>query len=364
LRGFPLITSLVAAFLLLALASALPAQAPVNPPAPPASMDEQKASSSIAGDYAGSLGQLHLMLHIRQAPDGSLSGTLDSVDQKANGIPCVLMTLSGMQFSFEIPVVHGGYRGVASVDFKTITGIWNQGLSQPLIFTRQAAVSAPARELAVKQTFEFDGNTRTFYSFVPEIEGPLPLILLLHGSGRNGQVIVDAWADLATKEHFIVVAPDAYDSSAWKLKMDPPDFLHAVIEQVKAKHAVDDNRIYLFGHSAGAVYALILAILDSHYFAAVAVHAGALKPEYYRLFAYAGRRMPIAIWVGNQDLFFPVDLVTSTKKEFETNGFPIELAIIPHHDHNYYVISDEVNGKAWEFLKKARLRQPDVVEQH
>jgi dienelactone hydrolase len=74
--------------------------------------------------------------------------------------------------------------------------------------------------------------------------------------------------------------------------------------------------------------------------------------------------MPIAIWVGDQDLLFPVEQVTAAKKEFESNGFPIELEIIPHHDHNYYVISDEMNGKAWEFLKKARLRQPEVVEQH
>jgi len=364
LKRFPLTTLIIYVFLLLAFASALPSQAPVNPPDPPASMDGQKVSSAIAGDYAGMLGQLHVVLHIRQDPAGSMSGTLDSVDQKANGIPCALMTLSGKQLSFEVPVVHGSYRGKTSVDFKTITGVWNQGSFQPLIFTRQATVAAPARELAMKQTFDFAGKTRTFYSYLPEVEGPLPLILLLHGSGRNGQVMVDAWADLASKEHFIVAAPDAYDSSAWNLKTDPPDFLHAVMEQVKAKHAVDENRIYLFGHSAGAEYALLLAILDSNSFAAVAVHAGALQPEYYRLFAYAGRRLPLAIWVGDQDLFFPVDMVTSTKKEFEANGFPIELAIIPHHDHNYYVISDEVNGKAWEFLKNARLRQPDVVEQH
>jgi predicted esterase len=329
-----------------------------------ASMDAQQASPSIAGDFAGVLGNLHVILHLQQDPAGALTGTLDSVDQKAYGLTCGHVTLSGRQFSFEVPVVHGSYKGEASADGKTITGTWNQGSPQPLNFTRQATVSAPAREMATRNTFEFAGSTRTFYTFVPEAEGPLPLVLLLHGSGRNGQVMVDAWAVLAAKEHFIVAAPDAYDSSAWNIKTDAPDFLHAVVDQVEAKHAVDRNRIYLFGHSAGARYALLLAILASHSFAAVAVHAGALQPDNYRLFVYAGRRMPIAIWVGDQDLLFPVEQVTETKKEFESNGFPIELTIIPHHDHNYYVISDEVNGQAWEFLKKARLRQPEVVEQH
>ena len=145
--------------------------------------------------------------------------------------------------------------------------------------------------------------------------------------------------------------------------MDPPGFLHAVVDEVEAKHAVDQNRIYLFGHSAGAEYALVLAILDSHYFAAIALHAGALMPANYRLFTYVGRRMPVAIWVGDSDPIFPLEMVKATAKEFESNGFPVELYIIPNHDHNYYLISDEINSKAWEFLKNAQLRKPDAAQQ-
>lgn len=146
-------------------------------------------------------------------------------------------------------------------------------------------------EGVTKLSFDYASKTRTYYSFVPDSEGPLPLVLLLHGSGRNGQIMADAWKSLALREHFIVAAPDAYDSAAWNIKMDAPDFLHAVVQNVEARHAVDGNRIYLFGHSAGAEYPLILAILDSHFYAATAVHAGALQPGFYKLFAYARRRM-------------------------------------------------------------------------
>jgi hypothetical protein len=38
--------------------------------------------------------------------------------------------------------------------------------------------------------------------------------------------------------------------------------------------------------------------------------------------------------------------------------------VIPNHDHNYYLISDEVNGMAWNFLKKSQLKQPEVLETH
>jgi hypothetical protein len=59
-----------------------------------------------------------------------------------------------------------------------------------------------------------------------------------------------------------------------------------------------------------------------------------------------------------------LDLVKATKKEFEANGFPIELSIIPNHDHNYYGISDDVNAKAWEFLKKTQLKPPGTAIQN
>jgi len=68
--------------------------------------------------------------------------------------------------------------------------------------------------------------------------------------------------------------------------------------------------------------------------------------------------MPVAIWVGDRDPNFPLDLVNATKKEYERHGNAPQLSIIPLHDHNYYVISDSVNRKAWDFLKVLRLPPP------
>jgi predicted esterase len=243
-----------------------------------------------------------------------------------------------------------------AADGNTITGALNQGSFLPPVLMRQAPVPASGTEIATKLAFKFAGKSRTYYVFTPGGEGPLPLVILLHGSGRNGQTMIDAWSGLASKEHFSIVAPDAYDSSGWSVKIDSPEFLRAVVEQVNARHAVDESRIYLFGHSAGAVHALVIAIIDSHFYAATAVHAGAIPPGYEKLlFSRVERRMPIAIWVGAEDPLFSVDAVTATKRLFEQNGFQAELSIIPNHDHNYYAISDQVNSNAWDFLRKVQL---------
>jgi len=227
-----------------------------------------------------------------------------------------------------------------------------------LLLTLLFAVPGWAKAKLTKYTFTFEGKARTYYCYIPEKAGPLPVLVLLHGSGRDGQIAADPWKDLAAREGFILAAPNSFDSAMWSFNMDPPRFLHAVVKQVAAQHAIDEGRIYLFGHSAGAAMGIILAVTDSHYFAAIAVHAGSLQADPKGLFPYAERRTPLFIQVGDQDLSFPLQGVLSTKERFEENGYAVKLTVIPHHDHNYYAISDEVDTRAWQFLKDKALPVP------
>ena len=218
-----------------------------------------------------------------------------------------------------------------------------------------ASLPALAKTKIAKVNFTFADHQRVMYLIVPERAEPMPVIVALHGSGRNGEIIAQPWKDLATREGIIIAAPDAFDPQSWGSVMDPPEFFRAVVEEVKKVHAIDDTRIYLFGHSAGAAYALFLAVMDSDLFASAAVHAGALQANPEGLFAQAERKMPIAIWVGDRDLNFPVETVEATRRLYAENGYQIKLTVIPNHDHNYYVISDEVNRKVWDFLKGTRM---------
>ena len=46
---------------------------------------------------------------------------------------------------------------------------------------------------------------------------------------------------------------------------------------LKSKYPINPRRVYLFGHSAGASFALHMSLMESQYFAAAAIHAGALR---------------------------------------------------------------------------------------
>lgn len=60
-----------------------------------------------------------------------------------------------------------------------------------------------ATDKVTKETFTSGGRTRTYYLLVPESAkkaGSPPLIVLLHGSGRDGKSLLDPWTPLAKKE--------------------------------------------------------------------------------------------------------------------------------------------------------------------
>lgn len=105
------------------------------------------AQSSMAGDWQGTLSaggaQLRLVLHIAAAKDGSLSSTLDSVDQGAIGIPVTSITLNDSKLSLIVDAVHGSYEGTVNNDATEIDGTWTQGQSLPLNFKRAVAQPAP-----------------------------------------------------------------------------------------------------------------------------------------------------------------------------------------------------------------------------
>jgi len=222
-----------------------------------------------------------------------------------------------------------------------------------LVLSSAAAFAAAKPE---KQAITSMGAERTYYTFVPEkITSPAPLLLLLHGSGRDGISQINEWKDLAEKEGIILVAPDSASSREWSMNTDGPEFLHDVVEAVRVKHSVDGSRLYIFGHSAGAVFALYMGVMESRYFAAAGVHAGAIGEDFYPSLDLAQRKIPITIWVGTEDPYFKLTLVKATQAELNKHGFDAKVVEMKGHDHNYYAVSKDLNPKVWEFFKSNKL---------
>lgn len=101
--------------------------------------------SGFGGDYTGSLGPLHLNLHLKAGADGDVTGTLDSPAQGAMGLPCAEVKAVGAHLSFTVPSIPGNasWKGILSADSKTLSGTWTQmGSSMVLDFRRDSFVPA------------------------------------------------------------------------------------------------------------------------------------------------------------------------------------------------------------------------------
>ena len=225
------------------------------------------------------------------------------------------------------------------------------------------SASAFASDDITKELITSNGKTRAYYLYVPstiKAGSPAPLVVMLHGSGRVGMSLVEKWKDLAKKEGFIIAGPDSLDTRSWNMPQDGPDFLRELVEELKTKYPINPRRVYLFGHSGGAIFALMTSLMESEYFAACAIHAGALPPSAYDLADSAKRKIPMFIQVGDSDRSFPVKVVRETRDLLNSKGFAVELTELPNHDHWYYDLAPKINRTAWDFLKSHQLEADPV----
>jgi poly(3-hydroxybutyrate) depolymerase len=228
-----------------------------------------------------------------------------------------------------------------------------------------AFTPAYAKDDITKELITSSGKTRAYYLYVPStVKASTPLIVMLHGSNRTGVTLVEKWKDYAKREGIILAGPDATNLRGWASPQDGPDFLRDLVEELKSKYPINPRRVYLFGHSAGASFALHMSLMESQYFAATAIHAGALTNEDMELIALAKRKIPISIQVGDSDEFFPLKAVRATRDALKNAEIPVELIEIKDHDHWYYDQASKFNQTAWEFLKKYELQSDPQYQKY
>lgn len=218
------------------------------------------------------------------------------------------------------------------------------------------ALAAKAR--IEKQTFELDGIERTCYVYAPDSlsSEPSALLLVFHGSGRDGRSVVDPWRRQANEAGFLVAGLDSSNGTSWRIPADGPRPINDLISALSEKYPVDPRRIYLFGHSAGAAFVLRLALLESEYFAAAAVHAGTFREQSdFAFIDMAERQIPIKILIGDRDAYFPLATAKATAAAFDDRNMPLELEVVPGHNHWYYDRARAFNADLWTFLERHTL---------
>ncbi len=136
------------------------------------------------------------------------------------------------------------------------------------------------------------GGSRNFKLWGPvtlERGRPTPLLMLLHGCSHDAKDMaeISGMNKLADLNGFLVVYPEHsrfanllkcwnwFDPRHQTREAGEPSILAAVVEEIRAIHPVDPDRIFVVGVSAGGAMASILAATYPDIFAALAIFAGA-----------------------------------------------------------------------------------------
>jgi CubicO group peptidase (beta-lactamase class C family) len=114
---------------------ARPAPAP-KPEAPPPADKPAPLSGIWLGTLHAGGQELRIQLRLDLAVTPA-SCALDSLDQGAMGIPCTNVVATATELSFDVPAVHGTFKGNVSADANTVHATWTQGAEMPVMLTRQ-----------------------------------------------------------------------------------------------------------------------------------------------------------------------------------------------------------------------------------
>ena len=174
-------------------------------PFPCGTAAQQPDPAAFVGTWEGVLdtggARLRLVLHVSRGDDGSFSGTLDSPDQGAAGIPASEVSATGAELRFAVSSIRMTYTATLSADGARLSGTFVQGGAQfPLELSRAssdagAAVAPPRRPQNPKPPLPYDaeevsvpsapGVTLAGTLTLPRGEGPFPAAVLVTGSGAQ-----------------------------------------------------------------------------------------------------------------------------------------------------------------------------------
>lgn len=154
--------------------------------------------------------------------------------------------------------------------------------------------------------------------------GALPLIIALHGMGGDENMFMDGYGAgelrrLAEEIGFILVTPSTYSVLPNPLAFD------ALLESVAALYPVDRSRVYVIGHSMGAMVAGSWASLYRDRVAAACLIAGG------QIIGEASA--PALMVAGEFDSLFRLERLRSLAEAARRRGLPVEFRVMLNYGH-------------------------------
>lgn len=245
-------------------------------------------TSRFVGDWLGTLTiggtDLRVVFHLRRGSSGGLTGTMDSPDQGAAGIPVGPIDIEADTLRLKVSSIAGAYAGVYSDSTGGLDGVWVQGGRRvPLALERTESAptvnrpqepTPPVPYESESITFQNPGAGVTLHGTLtrPATDGPVPAVVLVAGSGPS-----DRDATIMGHKPFLVLADALTRRGVAVLRFDERGVgqsdgqqegatsadlagdVRAAVRVLAQKDQVDDEQVGIIGHSEGGLIAPMVA---------------------------------------------------------------------------------------------------------
>ena len=195
---------------------------------------------------------------------------------------------------------------------------------------------------------EETGETIPYALFVPsgyDPASPAPLMVSLHGAGRQYDWLMNyaGFLDLAEHHGYVVVTPLGYTRrGGYGYRGDSEQDRRAehdvmnVFELVTDELSIDENRIYLWGHSMGGAGTHYLASRHPDLWAGLAaVAGGSVNADFVD--AEAIRHIPFLVIQGSDDQVVPATGTRKSVARMRELGMQHLYIEIPGGDHSLFI---------------------------
>ena len=209
---------------------------------------------------------------------------------------------------------------------------------------------------------EETGETIPYALFVPsgyDPASPAPLMVSLHGAGRQYDWLMNyaGFLDRAERNGYVVVTPLGYTRrGGYGYRGDSEQDRRAeqdvmnVFRLVTDELAIDEDRIYLWGHSMGGAGTYYLASRYPDIWAGLAAVAGGSMTADY-VDADAIRHIPFLVIQGSEDRVVPASRARESVAKMRGLGMQHLYIEIPGGDHSLFISREpEVVGHLFSFF--------------
>jgi len=229
-----------------------------------------------------------------------------------------------------------------------------------------------------------DGVSRSWIMYVPVsavtamASGPVPLLIALHGAGDNGSNFIVATGLTATADAngFVVAGPNGYNAG-WFVQTEEgwpgtdgysssmqndTDLMFEIIDVAQASYGVDASHVYAVGHSRGAGFTGLLAMLSGQFttssgpyttpFAAYGVNAGYDAAGGTVSPSVSTPRRPVWVIHGTSDSVVPHSYGQGFADALDSAGWDVTWTSVSGGPHTWLwqPAYGHSNQDLWDFL--------------